>query len=36
MTEYDKMLAGEVYDACDPALLDDLNACKDLSSYAFR
>lgn len=30
MTEYDKMLAGEVYDACDPALLTDLNACKDL------
>lgn len=29
MTEYEKMLAGEVYDATDPQLLYDLNACKD-------
>ncbi len=25
MTEREKMLAGEVYDACDPELLEDLN-----------
>ena len=30
MTEYDKMLSGEVYNAIDPELLHDLNACKDL------
>lgn len=29
MTEYEKMIAGEVYDATDPVLLKDLNACKD-------
>lgn len=28
MTEKEKMLAGEVYDACDPALRNELNACK--------
>lgn len=27
--EYEKMLAGEVYNAVDPALLKDLNECKD-------
>lgn len=30
MSEYDKMLSGEVYNAIDPTLLHDLNACKDL------
>ena len=30
MTEYDKMLSGETYNAIDPGLLHDLNACKDL------
>lgn len=29
MTEYDKMLSGEVYNAIDKALLKDLNECKD-------
>lgn len=29
MTEKEKMLAGEVYDACDAHLLEELNACKD-------
>ena len=29
-TEKEKMLAGEVYYACDPALTQELNACKDL------
>ena len=28
MTEREKMLAGEVYDACDPELLEDLNRVK--------
>ena len=28
MTEREKMLAGEVYDACDPELLQDLNRVK--------
>ena len=30
MTEKEKMLSGEVYYACDPALTQELNACKDL------
>lgn len=30
MTEYEKMISGEVYSAVDPGLLTDLNACKDL------
>lgn len=30
MTEKEKMLAGQVYYACDPELKDELNACKDL------
>lgn len=30
ISEYDKMLRGEVYNAVDPGLLRDLNACKDL------
>lgn len=30
MTEYEKMLGGEVYNAIDESLLHDLNACKDL------
>ena len=29
-TEKEKMLSGEVYYACDPALIQALNACKDL------
>ena len=29
MTEYDKMLRGEVYNAIDESLLKDLNECKD-------
>lgn len=29
MTEYDKMLSGEVYNAIDESLLKDLNECKD-------
>jgi len=29
-TEYEKMLAGDVYDATDAGLLKDLNECKDL------
>ena len=28
MTEREKMLAGEVYDACDAELLEDLNRCR--------
>ena len=28
MTEYDKMVAGEIYDACDAGLLKELNAVK--------
>lgn len=28
--DYRKMIAGEIYNACDPDLLKDLNACKDL------
>lgn len=30
MTEYDKMISGQVYSAVDPQLLENLNACKDL------
>lgn len=30
MTEYEKMLGGEVYDATDPSLLKDLRACSEL------
>ncbi len=30
MTEKEKMLAGQVYDACDPEVLVELNRCKDL------
>ena len=30
MTEKEKMLAGQVYNACDPELIAELNACKDL------
>lgn len=30
MTEKEKMLAGEIYDACDTQLLLELNACKDV------
>lgn len=30
MTEYEKMVSGKVYNACDEGLLKDLNACKDL------
>ena len=30
MTEKEKMLSGAVYYACDPALTQELNACKDL------
>ena len=29
MTEKEKMLAGQLYYACDPALKDELNVCKD-------
>lgn len=29
MTEYEKMLGGEVYNAIDETLLKDLNDCKD-------
>ena len=29
-TEKEKMLSGEVYYACDPLLIKELNACKDL------
>lgn len=29
MTEKEKMLSGQVYDACDPELLVELNLCKD-------
>ena len=29
MTEYEKMLSGEVYNAVDKSLLKDLNLCKD-------
>lgn len=30
MTEKEKMLSGEIYDACDKQLLLELNACKDM------
>ena len=30
MTEKEKMLAGQVYNACDPEVITELNACKDL------
>ena len=30
MTEYEKMLNGQIYNAVDPELIHDLNACKDL------
>ena len=30
MTEKEKMLAGQVYDACNPEILQELNRCKDL------
>lgn len=30
MSEYDKMLSGEIYQATNPELLHDLNLCKDL------
>lgn len=30
MTEYEKMLGGEIYDAVDPSLLKDLYACSKL------
>ena len=30
MTEKEKMLAGQVYDACNPEILHELNRCKDL------
>ncbi len=30
MTEKEKMLAGQVYDACDEALLCEIGACKDI------
>lgn len=30
MTEYDKMLSGEIYNAVDPSLLKDLYACSEL------
>lgn len=30
MTEKEKMLAGQIYSAIDPALRDELNACKDI------
>ncbi len=30
MTEYDKMLGGEIYNAVDPSLLKDLYACSEL------
>lgn len=30
MTEREKMLAGQIYDACDPEVLTLLNRCKDL------
>lgn len=29
MTEKEKMLAGQVYDACNPEILQELNRCKD-------
>ena len=29
-TEKEKMLAGEVYYACDPLIIKELNECKDL------
>ena len=30
MTEYEKMLSGEIYNAVDPSLLKDLYACSEL------
>ena len=30
MTEYDKMLGGEIYNAVDPSLLKGLYACSEL------
>ena len=30
MTEKEKMLSGQIYNACDPELLIELNRCKDL------
>lgn len=30
MTEKEKMLAGQMYNACDPEVITELNACKDM------